>query len=142
MSDSFSSEVSNVLDQLLQREQSVEQGREERKREWKEAVWVFREIAGGAILPTLHDLEEPLRARGWSPTLADNSRFGLTVGLEVERDGSDPRTLCFKLDTERRVIDALVLGPGDPVALATASLREVDLAWVRTTVLAFLDRLG
>jgi len=142
MSESFSSEVRHVLDQLLQREEVVEKDREQRKLAWKEAVWAFREIAGGAILPTLRDVEEPLRARGWSPLLADNSRFGLTVGLDVERDGFDSRTLCFKLDTERRAIDALVLGPGDPVAQSSAPLREADLAWVQRTVLAFLDRLG
>ncbi|MEZ5332054.1 MAG: hypothetical protein R2991_08355 [Thermoanaerobaculia bacterium] len=142
MPDSFSSEVSNVLDQLLQRERAVDRDREARKQAWKEAVWAFREIAREAILPTLRDVEEPLRARGWSPLLADNSRFGLTVGLDVERDGSDPRTLCFRLDTDRKAIDALVLGPGDPIAQGTIALAEADLPWVRRTVLAFLDRLG
>lgn len=142
MPDSFTSEVSNVLDQLLQREQTVERGREERKQAWKEAVWAFREIARGAILPTLRDVEEPLRARGWSPLLADNSHFGLTVGLDVERDGFDPRTLCFRLDTDRRAIDVLVLGPREPIAQGTTALDEADLPWVRRTVLAFLDRLG
>lgn len=142
MPDSFSSEVSNVLDQLLQRERAVERDREQRERAWKEAVRAFRKVAREAIRPTLREVEEPLRARGWSPLLADNSRFGLTVGLDVERDGFDPRTLCFKLDTERRRIDALVLGPGDPIAHTSAPLEDADLPWVQRTVLAFLDRLG
>lgn len=142
MPDSFSSEVSHVLDQLLRREQAVEKDREERKQAWKEAVWAFRDIAKKAIRPTLRDVQEPLRARGWSPTLVDNSRFGLTVALDVERDGFDPRSLCFKLDTARRAIDALVLGPGDPITHSSAPLAEADLPWVQATVLAFLDRLA
>lgn len=142
MSDSFSSEVRHVLDQLLQREEAVEKDRDERKREWKEAVWAFRDIAKRAIRPTLRDVAEPLRARGWSPALVDNSRFGLTVALDVERDGFDARSLCFKLDTGRRAIDALVLGPGEPITQSSAPLAEADTGWVQRAVLAFLDRLA
>jgi hypothetical protein len=141
MAESFSAEVRRVLDRLLSDEQSEREVLEGRRRAWKEALHDFRAVANEHIVPILHEVLQPLRDRGFRPFINNNSRLGMTVNLDVDRDELPGRSLCFRLDADQRAVECLVLGPSASRLETAVPIAAVDRAWVEKYVLDFLEKL-
>jgi hypothetical protein len=142
MAESFSTEVRRVLDRLLFDEHAEREVLEGRRRAWKEAVHDFRVVADERIVPILHEVLQPLRDRGFRPFINNNSRLGMTVNLDVDRDESPGRSLCFRLDADQRAVECLVLGPSASRFETALPIAAVDRAWVEKNVLGFLTALN
>ncbi len=142
MAETFGSEVRRILDRLLHEEQEERERVESRRRVWTEAVRGFREVANERIVPPLREVLEPLRDRGFHPFINDNSRLGMTVNLDVDREDAPGRSLCFRLDADRRAVECLLLGPGASRLEAAVPLAAVDRPWVEKQILDFLGTLS
>ena len=142
MSESFSSEVGRILDRLLDREKTEREAVESRKARWQTTIHAFRDAASAVVVPILDQAARSLRDRGWQAFVTDNTRFGMTVALEVDRSGSHSRTLSFRLNAESQEVEALVLSPRGTEVSQVVSLDEIEAAWVERSVLAFLERLA
>ncbi|MGH9465633.1 MAG: hypothetical protein ACRD0X_08290 [Thermoanaerobaculia bacterium] len=142
MAESFGSEVRRVLDRLLSDERAERHRVEGRRQVWKEAVHDFRAVASQSIVPILQEVLQPLRDRGFRPFINNNSRLGMTVNLDVDRDDSPGRSLCFRLDADQRAVECLVLGPSASRLETPVPLDTVDRGWVEKNVLYFLEQLS
>ncbi len=142
MAESFSAEVRRVLDRLLSDERTERHQLEGRRRAWKDAIHDFRAVAGDRIVPILQEVLQPLRDRGFRPFINNNSRLGMTVNLDVDRDDAPGRSLCFRLDADQRAVECLVLGPGASRLDSAVPLAAVDRGWVERNVLEFLGDLS
>ncbi len=142
MADSFASEVRRVLDRLLSEEQVERQRLDRRRQAWKDAVHEFRAIASERIVPILQEVLQPLRDRGFRPFINNNSRLGMTVNLDVDRDDAPGRSLCFRLDADQRAVECLLLGPGASRLETAVPLASLDRGWIERNVLEFLEQLS
>jgi hypothetical protein len=142
MAETFGTEVRRVLDRLLSDEQAEREQLEQRRTAWKQAVHEFRTVAAERIVPILQEVLQPLRDRGFRPFINNNSRLGMTVNLDVDRDDAPGRSLCFRLDADQRAVECLVLGPGASRLEAPVALAAVDRSWVEKNVLGFLAQLS
>lgn len=142
MAESFGTEVRRVLDRLLSEETAQRELLDTRRQAWREAVHRFRAIAHERIVPILQEVLQPLRDGGFRPFINNNSRLGMTVNLDVDREDSPGRSLCFRLDAEQQAVECLVLGPGGSRLETAVPLGDVDRTWVEKNVLGFLAALN
>lgn len=142
MNDSFSSEVGRILDRLLDQERTDRDEHDSRKASWQARIHRFRDLATQVVAPALQEAAESLRRRGWRAFVTDNTRFGMTVALEVDREGSHSRTLSFRLNAETAEVEALSLSPRGTDITEVTALGELDRAFVERSVIAFLGRLA
>jgi len=141
MSESFASEFTRVLDDLLHGEREERRRDADREARWKAAVQSFRDLAAGTIRPVLEEVSEPLRARGLRPFVGDNTRFGMSCWLDVEAESEPARGLAFRLDADRNVVEAVLQRAAGSSRIGERPLAEVDRDWVQETLLAFVRQL-
>jgi hypothetical protein len=142
MNDSFSSEVGRILDRLLDEERTGRDEHDSRKARWLARIHRFRDLASDVVTPALQEAADSLRRRGWRAFVTDNTRFGMTVALEVDREGSHSRTLSLRLNAETEEVEALSLSPRGTDITSVVPLGEVDRTFVERSVIAFLGLLA
>ncbi len=141
MTRTFNSEFAQVLDSLLRREDEERRHALAEEERWKAAVQEFRQVAADCIRPVLHDVQQPLRARGMHTYIGDNTRFGMSCWLDFEREGEPARGLSFRLDADRKVVEAIYQRPMGSSKLGERPLADIDRDWVQETLLTFIRQV-